>query len=373
MSTVPLFQPLDAGPLSLRSRIAMAPMTRSRAPGNVPNALMREYYRSAPAPACRSPRASRRRPKASATRASRACSTSRRRAPGARSPQAVHARGGKLVVQLMHTGRIGHDSNLPAGAGPLLAPSAIAAAGQMWTDQAGMQAHPRAEGDGRRRPRPRAGRLRARRRIRHRCRRRRHRAARRQRLPAGAVPESEEQPARATPTAARRRTAAASCSRWWTRWPRRSAREGRVAIRLSPFNPSTTWRPTTRTRKRSCSSWCANCRRARLGYLHLIATPGAVPEATVGRGARRLCRARWCWPAISTASAPRPRWRRGRADVVAFGRPFIANPDLPRRLRERLPLAGFDAGTLYTPGARATPTTPALRRAVRWRPAGVQF
>ena len=44
-TTSPLFQPLDAGPLSLRSRIAMAPMTRSRAPGNVPNALMREYYR----------------------------------------------------------------------------------------------------------------------------------------------------------------------------------------------------------------------------------------------------------------------------------------------------------------------------------------
>jgi N-ethylmaleimide reductase len=40
----------------------------------------------------------------------------------------------------------------------------------------------------------------------------------------------------------------------------------------------------------------------------------------------------------------------GRADLIAFGRPFIANPDLPRRLRERLPLAGFDAGTLYTPG-----------------------
>jgi len=42
----------------------------------------------------------------------------------------------------------------------------------------------------------------------------------------------------------------------------------------------------------------------------------------------------------------------GRADLIAFGRPFIANPDLPRRLRERLPLAPFDAGTLYTPGVQ---------------------
>jgi N-ethylmaleimide reductase len=42
----------------------------------------------------------------------------------------------------------------------------------------------------------------------------------------------------------------------------------------------------------------------------------------------------------------------GRADIIAFGRPFIANPDLPRRLRERLPLAAFDADTLYSPGPK---------------------
>ena len=44
-TTQSLCQPLSAGPLSLGNRIAMAPMTRSRAPGNVPNAVMREYYR----------------------------------------------------------------------------------------------------------------------------------------------------------------------------------------------------------------------------------------------------------------------------------------------------------------------------------------
>jgi len=38
---------------------------------------------------------------------------------------------------------------------------------------------------------------------------------------------------------------------------------------------------------------------------------------------------------------------RGLADLVAFGRPFIANPDLPIRLRESLPLADFDASTLF--------------------------
>ena len=54
---------------------------------------------------------------------------------------AVHAAGGKIVVQLMHTGRIGHALNLPAG-GEIVGPSAIAAPGQMWTDQQQMQDHP---------------------------------------------------------------------------------------------------------------------------------------------------------------------------------------------------------------------------------------
>jgi N-ethylmaleimide reductase len=53
----------------------------------------------------------------------------------------VHARGGRIIVQLMHTGRIGHQLNLPAGA-KVLGPSAVAAAGQMFTDQEGMKPHP---------------------------------------------------------------------------------------------------------------------------------------------------------------------------------------------------------------------------------------
>jgi N-ethylmaleimide reductase len=40
------------------------------------------------------------------------------------------------------------------------------------------------------------------------------------------------------------------------------------------------------------------------------------------------------------------------ADLVAFGRHFIANPDLPRRLRERLPLNTYDRSTFYYGGER---------------------
>jgi N-ethylmaleimide reductase len=51
--------------------------------------------------------------------------------------EAVHSRGGKIFMQLMHTGRMGHPLNLPKGA-VILAPSAIGAPGQMYTDASGM-------------------------------------------------------------------------------------------------------------------------------------------------------------------------------------------------------------------------------------------
>ena len=54
---------------------------------------------------------------------------------------AVHENDGKIFVQLMHTGRIAHPDNLPESA-KLVGPSAVAAAGEMWTDTAQMQPQP---------------------------------------------------------------------------------------------------------------------------------------------------------------------------------------------------------------------------------------
>jgi N-ethylmaleimide reductase len=42
----------------------------------------------------------------------------------------------------------------------------------------------------------------------------------------------------------------------------------------------------------------------------------------------------------------------GQAELVAFGRPFIANPDLVSRLQHELPLTTPDMSTFYTPGAK---------------------
>jgi N-ethylmaleimide reductase len=53
----------------------------------------------------------------------------------------VHAAGGKIFVQLMHTGRVSHSANMAADA-KIVAPSAVALAGDMWTDSNGMQPYP---------------------------------------------------------------------------------------------------------------------------------------------------------------------------------------------------------------------------------------
>jgi len=136
-----LFSPATLGTLTLQNHLVMAPLTRCRAIGNIPKALMAAYY------------------------AQRGCAgliisegtspspngLGYARIPGIFSAEqiagwklvtdAVHPKGAKLFMQLMHCGRIGHPLNLPAGA-RILAPSAVVAAGEMYTDAEGMKQHP---------------------------------------------------------------------------------------------------------------------------------------------------------------------------------------------------------------------------------------
>lgn len=133
-----LFDPVTFGALELRNRIVMAPMTRSRADTNgVPTAVMTDYYRQ---------------------RASAGLIVSEGIAPSAdglgycRTPglyseeqvtawrevtDAVHAAGGLIVAQIMHVGRVASALNKPPGS-ETVAPSAITARGEMFTDQEGM-------------------------------------------------------------------------------------------------------------------------------------------------------------------------------------------------------------------------------------------
>ncbi|MGW4562187.1 alkene reductase [Streptomyces sp. NPDC004561] len=130
------FDPFDLGGKPLANRIAMAPMTRSRAfgPGAEPTELMATYY---------------------AQRAGAGLIVTEGvqpspvgqgypDTPGLHTPgqvrawrtvtDAVHREGGVIFAQLMHTGRIGHPSLLPEGLVPV-APSAVAAQGQVFTHE----------------------------------------------------------------------------------------------------------------------------------------------------------------------------------------------------------------------------------------------
>jgi N-ethylmaleimide reductase len=129
-----LYSPTKLGPLALKNRLVMSPLTRNRAPGNVPNALMAEYYGQRAASAGliitegTSPS-----PNGLGYPRQPGIFSAAQVAGWKLATEAVHGKGTKIFIQLMHTGRIGHPNNLPAGA-VVLGPSAIAAAGEMYTD-----------------------------------------------------------------------------------------------------------------------------------------------------------------------------------------------------------------------------------------------
>ena len=136
-----LFDSFDLAGLHLANRVVMAPMTRSRSVhNNTPNAWVAEYYEQ---------------------RATAGLIVTEGTSPSpnglgyARIPglyneeqvqgwrlvtDAVHKAGGKIFVQLMHVGRVAHQDNLPAGA-HVVGPGPEVCPGEMWTDKSGMQPH----------------------------------------------------------------------------------------------------------------------------------------------------------------------------------------------------------------------------------------
>ncbi len=139
--TATLFTPTTLGPLHLKNRIVMAPMTRSRAIGNVPNELMEEYYSLRAGAGLIITEGTSPSPNGLGYARIPGMFSDAQVAGWRRVTAAVHAAGGNIFVQLMHTGRVSHPANLPAGA-RILAPSATALSGQMWTDSQGMQPYP---------------------------------------------------------------------------------------------------------------------------------------------------------------------------------------------------------------------------------------
>jgi len=347
-----LFSPLPLGSLTLQNRLVMAPMTRSRAvEANTPNALMAEFYRQ---------RASAGLIVTEGTSPS-PNGTGYPRIPGIWSAgqvagwkgvtDAVHAAGGRIFVQLMHTGRVGHPLNLPAGA-EILAPSAVAASGEMYTDAKGLQPHPvpRAMTEAE---------------IRHAI--QEHVTAARNALAAG-FDGVELHGANGylleqflSPDTNRRTDAWGGSVEKRLGFPLEVARQvaaaiggERVGIRLSPYgvNAGMVAYPEIDETYRKLVPALAT---TGVQYVH-IADHSAMGAPPVPAELRAALRQAWPRTFILAGGFDRDSadaaLREGRADLVAFGRPFLANPDLVARLQRKLPLNPPDFATFYTPGPK---------------------
>ena len=133
-----LFSKATLGPLTLQNRLVMSPMTRNRAIGNIPNELMAEYYAQRASAGLIITEGTSPSPSGLGYPRIPGIFSAAQVAGWQRITDAVHAQGAKMFMQLMHTGRIGHALNLPAG-GRVLAPSAVAAAGEIYTDAEGIK------------------------------------------------------------------------------------------------------------------------------------------------------------------------------------------------------------------------------------------
>jgi N-ethylmaleimide reductase len=141
MNNYKLFTAAKVGSMEVKNRIVMAPMTRSRAIGNVPNDLMAEYYGQRSSAGLIITEGTSPSPNGLGYARIPGIFSEAQIEGWKKTTAAVHKNGGKIVVQLMHTGRISHPFNLPTGA-CVLAPSAVKAAGQIWTDTKKLQDYP---------------------------------------------------------------------------------------------------------------------------------------------------------------------------------------------------------------------------------------
>ena len=339
-----LFTPVVLGELQLRNRIVMAPMTRSRADGEaMPNALMVEYYRQRAgagliitegiAPSadglgyCRTP----------------GIYSAEQVQAWQRVTAAVHAEGGHIVAQLMHVGRVASHYNKPAGA-ETVAPSAVPARGEIYTDQAGMQPmdDPRALTT-----EQVAGVIEE------------YRKATENALEAGFDGvelhcTSGYLPAQFLSTGSNRRqdqyggNVANRCRFVLEALTAMSsvAGSGRVGMRICPDNPFNDLADANP--EETFDHLLEQAADLALAYLHVIRMPGGrVDNLALGQrwfAGRVVGNDSFSMEEANSVIAA------GELAAVSFGRGFIANPDLPERWRKGRELAKFDASTLYTPG-----------------------
>lgn len=358
-----LFDPIKLGDISLANRFVMAPLTRSRAvEGLKPGPLTVEYYRQ---------RATAGLIIAEATQIS-PMGQGYINTPGIYSPEqvsawrevtgAVHAAGGKIVLQLWHVGRISHTSFLPGGVAPVSSTNRAANAKTFTTEGYSDVSTPRALRDDELPALVED-----------------YRKAARNAIDAG-FDGVEVHAANTYLLEQFLRDSVNDRSGPYGGSIQNRARlllevmqavtkeigAGRTGIRLSPM---TTFNDTAVDSDPQALYNYVVEQIAPLGlaYLHVIEgeTGGArLPEGAPVKFDYAALRSRFPGAFIVNngfdGAEGQAVLEAGKADAIAFGRPFIANPDLVRRVREAKPLNPLRADGLYGGGAEGYTDYPAL-------------
>ncbi|RYF58603.1 MAG: alkene reductase [Comamonadaceae bacterium] len=356
-----LFSPVTLGALTLSNRIVMAPLTRSRMGSDgVPDDLHARYYAQRASAGLIISEATNISAQGRGYALTPGIWTDEQVAGWKKVTDAVHSAGGLIVSQLWHVGRFSHVDLQPNGAAPV-APSAVRAEGQTFTED-GMRdvSMPRAletsEIPG----------------ILHQY---RHAAECAKRAGFDGVEvhsansylldqflrDSTNQRSDAYGGSIENRTrltlevTAAVVEVWGS---------DRVGIRLSPVTPDAGNTPLDSQVMQTYGHLIEQLNRFKLAYMHFVEGATATSRTVPAGIDLDALRARFVGPYIGNNNYDLDlalnRRAAGKVNAVAFGRPFIANPDLVRRLREGAELAVAPRETYYGNGAKGYTDWPAL-------------
>ncbi|HYQ26400.1 MAG TPA: alkene reductase [Polyangiaceae bacterium] len=354
-----LFQPTKLGSLALQNHIVMSPMTRSRAgTQHAPTELAATYYEQRASAGLIITEGTSPSPNGQGYARIPGLWNEAQVAGWAEITKRVHEKGAKIFVQLMHTGRVSHPLNMPEGA-TVLAPSAVRLEGQMWTDQKQAQDYPT----------PRAMTE-----AEIRTALEEHVRAAQNAIKAGfdgvelhgANGYLSEQ--FLNPHTNQRTDGYGGSVAGRTRFAIEAVRgmaeaigKERVGIRLSPYGVASGMSPYPEV-DATYLLLAQEFSKLGIAYLHVVdhSALGAPPvPASIKQTIREQFKGSYIAAGgFDRASAERTLESKA-ADLVAFGRPFLANPDLVTRMAQGWELAAADMSKLYTPGPQGYTDYPA--------------
>ncbi len=344
-----LLTEFELGDLKLKNRFVLAPMTRSRAiEGNVPNPLAVEYYRQRSTAGLIITEASQVSPQGVGYIDTPGIHSLEQVEGWKKITRAVHEAGAKIYLQLWHVGRVSHPDfhggELPVG------PSAIAADGEAYTRNGRQKLQA-----------PRALQLKEIAGIVDQFRE----GALNARLAGfdgveihganGYLPDqflrdgSNVRKDRYGGSIANRARFALEVTEAVTSvWG-----PERVGYRISPLNPYNSMKDSNP--RETLGFLVRELSAMKLGYLHMVESADTRAADRLAPSFRELFRGALIINCDYGRDAAEQAVESGLADLVAFGVPYLANPDLPERFRRGAPLNAADPATFYGGGAHGYP------------------